>query len=234
MTASKWVFADTEPPRLAEVPTPRWIVPSKSVTATEIVESQQGQAGTIDGIVRDLEDRAMEPVLRKAWLTMLQHFEEYNAQDVIDSMGERAAFIIARMSPARRFALFQGSKFRVNGLSATLARMRDFQKLLALMETVKGNPLLAMPFIAEYSGKKILDRLFVSLNIDTESIKKDPEERAREQLMQQQQAQQAGAGGQMIGQGPQQTPQQLDLQLPGMDARGEPVANPLLEQGVAL
>lgn len=208
------------------------VLPSKTVKATEIVEAQQGQAGTIDGIVRDVEDRAIEPVLRKTWLTILQHFDEYNARDVINSMGERAAFILARMSPAQRFSAFADSKFHVNGLSATLARMRDFQKMLALMEAVKDNPLLAVPFIRKYSGEKILERFFVSLNIDTESIEKTPEERQQDQLVQAQAVQQQGPGGQPGG--PGQSPTQLDLQLPGMGETPELSPQPTAGQGLAL
>lgn len=179
------------------------VLPQKSVKATEVVESQQGQAGMIDGILRDVEDRMIEPMLRKSWLTILQHFDQFSNTEIVRTMGRQAAFTMLQMSPAQRFATFANDcTFKVNGLSAVLARVRDFQKLLALMEVVKGNTLLLQSFIKKYSPDKILDRLFKTLNIDTESIQAEPEEQRA--LAQSLQAQGGQPGGGLVRPGVQE------------------------------
>ena len=160
------------------------VLPPHDVKATAIVEAQQSQAGMIDGIVRDVEDRGIEPVLRKAWLTLLQQFDQFTAQDVVQTMGMQAAMVLARMSPAQRFVTFaQGCTFKVNGLSAVLARVRDFQKLLALLQVVQANPLLLQRFAQKYSVDKLLERLFKTLNIDPASIEANEEELAQTRPM---------------------------------------------------
>jgi len=98
--------------------------------------------------------------------------------------------MLSRLSPAERFAkLAQGCSFRVHGLSATLARVRDFQKLAALMQMTGSNPLLLQAFVRRFSGDKILTHMLKTLNINPEHIEQDPEEMAmqgqrNQQLMQ--------------------------------------------------
>jgi hypothetical protein len=165
---------------------------------TEIVEAQQGQAGLIDGIIRDVEDRGIEPVLQKAWLLCVQHMSQMPAQEVIATLGLRQAVALSRLSPAERYvALAQGFRLRINGLSAVMARVWDFQKLLALLEAVKSNPVLLQAFLQRYSADKLISRLFKTLNIDPESLEADEQEVQRMQqllplLLQQQGVGQAG------------------------------------------
>ena len=194
------------------------VLPPKSVKATEIIEAQQGQAGMIDGIIRDIEDRLIEPTLRKAWLTILQHYDQFNVREVATLMGEQAALVMARMSPAQRYTTFaQGSRFKVNGLSASLARVRDFQKLLTLLEVATSNPIMLQAFQQRgYSFGKIIDRLFKTLNIDPATIEADPEEQAAQQAPVAQQAQPTGAAPPTPGAPvtPQQVPTTEGAEVP--------------------
>lgn len=145
--------------------------PKKQALATEIIEASQGQAGTIDGVVRDIEDTFMEKVLRFAWLTCLQFTEDFTDPATVEVLGERAALLLAQMTPAQRFAAFaEGSVFRVNGLSAVLARARDFQKLSALMQMMLQNETLGQAFLQRFDIQKFIARLLRSINIDPESM----------------------------------------------------------------
>jgi hypothetical protein len=162
-------------------------LPPASTKVGAIVEAQSGQASLIDGIVRDVEDRGIEPTLRKAWLCVLQYLPDLPAAEAVAVLGEQAATILGQLTPPQRYALLgQGFQLRVNGLSAVLARARDFQKLLVLMQSVSGNPLLLQAFTNRYSADKIISRLFKSLNIDPESIESSAEERQAMSLMLQQ------------------------------------------------
>lgn len=152
-------------------------LPPSSTKVGAIVEAQSGQASLIDGIVRDVEDRGIEPTLRKAWLCVLQYLPELPAAEAVAVLGEEAATILGNLTAPQRYALLgQGFQLRVNGLSAVLARARDFQKLVALMQAVSGNPLLLQAFVKRYSAGKIIARLFKALNIDPESIESSAEE----------------------------------------------------------
>ena len=166
------------------------LFPPKQVKATEVVEASQSAAVTLDGISADLEHALIAPTLRKAWLTILQNADDLSTQEVVHAIGLRATVMLSRLSPAERFAkLAQGCSFRVHGLSATLARVRDFQKLAALMQMTGSNPLLLQAFVRRFSGDKILTHMLKTLNINPEHIEQDPEEMAmqgqrNQQLMQ--------------------------------------------------
>jgi hypothetical protein len=174
--------------------------PPRQTTATAIVEAQQQSNTFFDGMIRDIEDKLIEPTLWKAWCCLMQFLDDAAAAPVVDAVGERAALALAQMSPAERFAAFAGSRFKVSGLSAVLARTRDFQKLLALMGAVQGNPVLLQAFLQRYSPQKLIARLFKSLNIDPETLEQDAQERAQQPQMLQQlqhmlQSQGGGGGG---------------------------------------
>ena len=167
-------------------------VPHRPVLASVAMEAQQGQAGLVDGILRDIEDTCIEPLLRKAWLTILQHIEQLPAQEVIGAMGLRSAMALGRLSPAERFAMFaQSCTFTVHGLSASLARLREFQKLTGFFAMMKDNPFLAQVFLKRFSMDKLLSRVLKSLNIDPDALEVDDQERMQQQAMMQ-----------MAGQGP--------------------------------
>lgn len=152
-------------------------LPPKQVRATEVVEAQQSQAVMLDAIVSDLEVNVIAPLLRKAWLTIMQNADDLPGQDVIDALGPRAALFLSKLEPAQRFALFgTGCAFRVHGLSAVQAKVRDFQKIMALMQSVTVNPLLMQAFAEEFSGSKILRTLMKTLNLRPEDLQMTPEE----------------------------------------------------------
>jgi hypothetical protein len=197
--------------------------PPKQTTATAIVQATQSSQSFFDGLVRDLEDKLIEPTLWKAWATLLQHADDVRASDVATAMGPASAMRLAQLSPAERFAsMAAGARFRVRGVSATTARGQDFQKLMALMQAVAGNPMLLQAFMASYSADKVLTQLLRSLNVDPRTIELTPEER-QQQAMRTMMAQQqvGGLGAEAPGGGAPSPAQLLGAGGPPMPA--EPV-----------
>ncbi len=196
-------------------------LPSKQVLATEVQEASAGQASIYDGLVRDWEDEFMEPLLRKIWLLMLQHLHEMDSQSIVGVIGEEYARRLGAMTPTERYIRYgRGMKFRVNGLSAVLSRVRDYQKLLALLELATTNPLLAQAMAAEFSWSKILERLFKLLNIDPATLRPSPGEREAQAQAVEGGSPPAAAGGE-VGVPPQGLPPSLEALLgPGAGLEG--------------
>ena len=143
------------------------LLPPKQVKATEISEQAQQSSVMFDGIVRDLEDSLIEPLLWKAWLTILQYADHLESREVLQALGPRATLLLAQLSPAERYAQFAaGYTFQARGLSATVARVRDFQKLVGLMGVIEQNPLLQSTFAQQFAPDKVIEHFFRLLNID--------------------------------------------------------------------
>ena len=149
-------------------------LPSKQVRATEIVELSQSQAVTLDGIIADIE-QMMEQVFELAWLTILQNMDDLASNHVLTAVGPRTAFALASMTPEERFTIYANNpcSFKVHGLSSMLARTRDFQKMMALLQAVTTNPLLFQAFFKKYSPDKVLNHMMKMLGINPERIEKD-------------------------------------------------------------
>ena len=168
--------------------------PGKDTTATAVMEAQQSSNNFFDGMIGEA-DKLIAKVLRLSWSNMMQYWEDFDAEEVIAAIGEQGALAMAQLSPAERFRQLTGCKFKVSGLSAVISRVRDFQKMVALMGIAGQNPIMGMSFLQSYSPQKIWAYLFKSLNVDPDSVKMDPEEQAQAPaLMQSLQASLGGAG----------------------------------------
>lgn len=157
--------------------------PPPSTTATATSQVVAASATFFDGVVRDLEDKLIEPVLWKAWCCLLQNAEDVRASDVQAAMGPQQAVKLSRMSPAERYVtMAQGARFKVTGVSAVSARQQQFQKMMMLLQAVGSNPLMYQAFVGEYSMKKIINGLIRSLNIDPRTIELDEEEKMQQMI----------------------------------------------------
>lgn len=176
----------------------------RQVKATEIHSADASNSMLLDSFSGDLEVNLIEPTLRKSWLTILQFADDLDKGEVIDAIGVDAAFELHTMGAPRRFAMFaKGMKFQVHGLSATLARSRDFQKLMAFMQGVSTNPILMESFMRKMNGDKAIESLLRSLNINPESFELTPEElkQSAQRMANVQQMQTAIPGGSPPAQG---------------------------------
>ena len=190
-------------------------MPPKRLLATEIVEASQGQAVTLDGLISDIEVCVMQELLRKAWLTVLQNMDVIPEHALTSVTDRQVALLLQRASAEERFALFAGrSQFRVFGLSATMARAMDFQKIMSLQQAVMQNPMLFQAFMMKFSPEKTLRHIMRTLNVNPDDIEKDIEE----QQQAEQEMKRTQAAAQMLG------PQgQNGASAPGAGSGGAPL-----------
>jgi len=152
-------------------------LPSKQVRATEVVESSNSQAITLDGLTADLERKVVDRVLYLAWMNVLQNADEFSPKMMTSVTNRAVANIIMRASPEERFALFGGkTQFRTFGLSATMAKALDFQKFMSMMQAVQLNPMLFQAFMAKFSPDRALTTIMTKLNINPDDLQMTPEE----------------------------------------------------------
>ena len=157
-------------------------LPQKQVKATEVAEASNSASAMMDGIVSDVE-QGIEQVLRKAWLTLLQNADFLMESDLTELMSNKELLTLANMTPAERFAkLANGAKFRVFGLSATLAKARDFQKIMALLQVSAQNPVLQRAMLVKFDGERILDKIIRLLNLNPEDLARDPDKDATSEI----------------------------------------------------
>lgn len=151
-------------------------LPAKPVKATEIIELSQNQATLLDGIIIEIE-YVISELLRKCFLTCLQHLDNMPVRGVINSVGPGATFRMGRAPKEELFQAFaDNSAITVNGVSAQLARTRDFQRFAALMQLIGSQPVLFMAFFRKFSPDKVISRLFKLLAINPEDFFRDDEE----------------------------------------------------------
>lgn len=149
-------------------------LPPKDVRATEIVEQSQSQAVTVDSIAADVEQDFIQPILEMAWMNLMQNASDLDSQQVVSAIGARTALALSRLTAAQRFVLYGPSaNFRVTGLSHTLAKIRDFQKLMALLQAIQNNPLMLRAFFMKYDPEKVLAQMMRALNINPMDMERD-------------------------------------------------------------
>ena len=152
-------------------------IPTKQVRATEIMEAGNSQSATLEGFVSDLENTVMVPLLRKAWYTILQNADKLPPEVFTGAVDKRVALTLLRASPAERFAMFYGmAKFQVFGLTSTMAKTQDFQKMMALQQALNSNPMLLQAAMRRISPDKVIDSLFTMMNFNPKQVEKTSEE----------------------------------------------------------
>lgn len=178
-------------------------LPGRAVKATEVVEANQTITSVFGGISKVIEDQCIEPILRKLWLTLLQHISKLDKNEMRDLLGEMRAAAVMNLSSEEIFSnMFGGNVFKVFGMSKTLAKMKDYRKVTAFLQTISSSPLLVQEFSAKYSMGRLMEEILRSLDVNTERLKMDPQEKmaAEQRMMQAMQMQQMmNAGGNVGG-----------------------------------
>jgi hypothetical protein len=155
------------------------LLPTKEVKATEVVEASQSQAVTLDAIISDYE-WYIQKLLKKAWITIVQNADAIDVKLVDGVAGRKAALTLARLSPEERFNAFADTCiFKVFGLSATLSRAQDFQKLMAIIQALSSNPILLQTFHKKYSEDKLINHIMKMVNLNPEQFERDEQEQAQ-------------------------------------------------------
>jgi hypothetical protein len=149
-------------------------LPDRQVKATEIVSTSQALQGISGGMVKSIEASFMAKVLEKAWGLCAQHMNDFSSEEMKALLGEDKALAIANLSPEDRFAqTAQGHAFRVFGLSTTMNKIQDFQKLQAYLGTVSASPVLLSEFMKTKDLGKFMDEVAKSLGINLDRIRRD-------------------------------------------------------------
>ncbi len=152
------------------------MLPPRQVKATEVVEASQSSAVLTDSIVADME-RKIEEVLSKAFLTIMQFADNIQVGDLVNKLDRRDLIQFMSMNPAQRFATFAGKcAFKVFGLSATLARARDFQRIMAVLQVAGQSPILLPALLRTTNPDKLLKRLWKIMNINPADIERKPDD----------------------------------------------------------
>lgn len=180
-------------------------MPTRAVKATEVVEASQTITSIFNGVVKNIEEEAIAPVLDKAWRVCLQNMDDISAQETQDLIGQDRALAVGSVSAEERFAQeATGKKFTVFGVSSILGKMQDFRKLTSFMQTVFGTEILTEEFMKKYSPAKLLGEIMRSLNINISRLEIGEEEKAAIMAAQMQAAQQTpGQGAAVQSQTPQ-------------------------------
>jgi hypothetical protein len=202
-------------------------VPQRAVKATEVVASNQALTGIMNGIVKVIEEELVSPILDKSWLTMAQHMNDLDTDEVKALVGEDQGRLVSSMAPEEIFATTAlGHIYKVFGLSATLNKIQDFRKIQALLQSIGASPQMMQEFTRKYSMTKLLGEILKSLDIDDEKLIASPEEQqqrqAEMQMQAQAEAQQNGQGNTQGGQGT--NPQSQIPQVANSSNEANPVA----------
>lgn len=173
-------------------------MPERAVKATEVVESSNSINSIFTGIAKMLEIAFIARTIDLSWKTALQNADNLDSNEMQALLGPDRAMAIAQISPQERFAkCIDNTAFNVFGVSKTLAKVKDFKKLTALLQTISGDPVLLQEFASEYSMPKLLQQIMSALDINTQKLSMTPEEKAQSQAriqnsIQQQNRQSAG------------------------------------------
>ena len=131
-------------------------------TATEISESQQGSATTLQSIARNIETGWLEPVLNLVWMTGLQHLKEDDAVMKIALGEENFNMLFAR----RKDFVQENITFRVNAISGLIERNEKFRKMMSMLQIVSSNELLLKAFMQNADITLLVRKLFTLNGID--------------------------------------------------------------------
>jgi hypothetical protein len=151
-------------------------LPSRQVKATEVVEAGASQSVMMDAFVSNVELQ-LAKVLKKAWLTICQNADDLNAAVVNEAMTSAELFRFARMSPAQRYATMgNAAVIKVTGLSATIMRAREFQRIMAMLQLATTNPIIAKEALKRFSPSKVVTKLMKILNLNPKDYEPSEEE----------------------------------------------------------
>lgn len=169
-------------------------LPPRAVKATEVVEASQSITSVFTAIGKSLEEKYIQPLLRKAWNLLMQNYNELSREDLRSILGEKREKEVHKIKQFDRFSrTVDGHAFKVFGVTQTLNKMKDFRKLTAVLQTISSDGQLAEAFAQRFDFTKLLDKILTSLDVNTKEIELD-------QIDQDMNA--AGGAGQPVPTGP--------------------------------
>jgi len=147
------------------------VMPFRAVKATEVVEASQTINAVQTGMAKNYEGRQSVPELELAWMTTCQNWGEIDREVFISLFGPQRGAELADLPAEEVFAsTVNGIKFRVFGVTQTLQKSQDFQKLTTLLQTVGASPVMMEAFAKKYDLEKLLGEIMTALNVDKHKI----------------------------------------------------------------
>lgn len=147
----------------------------RKTSATEITQIDQASDDLFSTIALRVEDNQIEPFLELCWLTLWQFADQPMLERIGAVVGPEHAQSIGALTPEERFVAFASAVgFKVQGYKYQLAKTKDVQKIMALMQMVTANPALAQVVATQFSPIKIVGTIIKSLGIDEEELKPGP------------------------------------------------------------
>lgn len=141
-------------------------LPDPNVKASALIAADQNSATVLDGIAGDLEKGLIAQVLYRVMLLTLQFVHLTSKLELAAVLGVPQTFTLMSLPPVQRVQLATHAAVRVRGLSAVLERVRNFQKLMALLQVVTSNPMFAQAFFMQYSPDAVLAYIMKTLQLD--------------------------------------------------------------------
>lgn len=150
------------------------VMPTRSVKATEVVESSNTITSVFAGIAKNVETNMIQPELELAWKTTAQNWDGIAKEVFVGLFGTERGEQLFQMDPEDVFAATVGNvAFEVFGLTLTMSKASDFRKLTTLLQTVSSSEVLIEEFIKKYSFEKFLGEIMSSLDINKKKIEVD-------------------------------------------------------------
>jgi hypothetical protein len=143
------------------------MTPSREQKATAIVEQSQTITSVSTGMAKNYEGRQSVKELELAWMTTAQNWDLIDREVFVSLFGSARGAELADLPPEEVFAnTVGGIKFRVFGITQTLGKTQEFQKLTTLLQTIAASPVLMEEYTKKYSMTKTLGEIMSALDID--------------------------------------------------------------------
>jgi len=143
------------------------VMPFRAVKATEVVEASQSITSVFQGMAKNYESRQSQKEIELAWMTTAQNWDMIDREVFISLFGPQRGAEMAVIPAEEVFAsTVNGVRFRVYGITMTLARAQDYTKLTTLLQTISASPPLMEAFSQKYDLTKYLEEVMTSLSID--------------------------------------------------------------------
>lgn len=147
------------------------VTPFREQKATAIVEQSQTITSVFEGMAKNYEARQSLRELELAWALTAQNWDQIDKEVFISLFGAQRGEELYQLPPNEVFAsTVNGMKYRVFGITQTLQKAQDFQKLTTLLQTVASAPPLMEAYVQKYDIAKTLGEIMTALNIDKHKL----------------------------------------------------------------
>jgi hypothetical protein len=147
------------------------VTPFREQKATAIVEQSQAITSVFQGMAKNYEGRQSTKELELTWETVAQNWDLIDKEVFVSLFGRQRGEELSQLAPEEVFAnTVNGVRFKVYGITLTLAKAQEFQKLTTLLQTISASPQLMEEYMKKYDLGKTLGEIMSALNIDKHKL----------------------------------------------------------------